>query len=232
MTILSAIQDAATVIGLAVPSTVFGSSEREHVELGALANEMAQRIAFDSHDWSNLKTLKTLTGDGTTTSFALPTDYKQMLKDGHLWPSASPSSPLIHVTDTDEWLAMEIQGVTAVPSRWTIIGTNTIIKPAPANLATVKYYYLTNLIVDPAAGSNKALFDTDTDVFLLDERLLKLGIIWQWKANKGRPYAEEMATYETALAFRIGLDKGPNKLKIGKQRAPSDARIAYPGTIV
>ena len=35
----------------------------------------------------------------------------------------------------------------------------------------------------------------------IDERLLKLGMIWQWKANKGSPYAEDMGTYSDALVM-------------------------------
>lgn len=232
MTILSTIQDAATVIGLAVPSSVYGSSEREHVELAALANEMAKRIAFDTHDWTKLKTLATLTGDGSATTFSYPSDYQRMLKDVRLWPSASPGTPLTHIVDTDEWLSYDVQSFNGVVGRWTMIGSTIGIKPAVANAAAVKFYYITNLIVDPATGSNKTDFTIDTDVFLLDERLLRLAIVWQWKANKGRPYAEDMANYENTLAMRIGEDKGPRVLTVGQQRMPSDARVAYPGVIV
>lgn len=232
MTILSVLQDAATVIGLAVPSSVYGSTEREHVELGALANTMAKRIAFDTHDWTVLKTLATLTGDGTTTAHSRPTDYKRMLKKATLWPSASPGTPLVHVPDTDEWLSYDVLGLTTGVGRWTLIGSTINIKPAVANAATVKFYYITNLIVDPAAGSNKTDFTMDTDAFLLDEEMLKLGIIWQWKASKGRPYAEDMQNYEDAKAARIGEDKGSNILTVGSVRFPSDVKIAYPGVIV
>lgn len=232
MTILSTIQDACTVVGLAVPSTVYGSTEREHVELAALANEMAQRIAFDTHDWTILKTLGTLTGDGSATTFARPTDYRRMLKKARLWPSAAPFSPLVHVSDTDEWLGYDVQNFASAVGRWTLIGESINVKPAVANLATVKFYYLSKLIVAPDTGSNKTDFTIDTDVFRLDEEMLKLGIIWQWKANKGRPYAEDMQNYETALAMRIGEDKGSNIITVGQQRIPGDVRIAYPGVIV
>ena len=35
---------------------------------------------------------------------------------------------------------------------------------------------------------------------MLDERLLKLGMIWQWKAKKGSPYQEDLGTYGDALS--------------------------------
>jgi hypothetical protein len=49
-------------------------------------------------------------------------------------------------------------------------------------------------------------FTNDGDVFRIDERLLKLGMIWQWKANKGSPYAEDMGTYSDALVNIAGAD--------------------------
>lgn len=54
----------------------------------------------------------------------------------------------------------------------------------------------------------KEEFTSDDDVFRLDERVLKLGMIWPWKANKGQAYAEDMVTYEDALAVASGNDKG------------------------
>lgn len=231
MTILSVISDVCTVVGLSVPSTVFGSTEREHVELQSLANEMAKRIAFDTADWTVLKTLATLTGDGSAASFSKPSDYQRMLKKAALWPSATPYTPLTHIPDTDEWLAITVQQFTPVVGAWTMIGDLLYIKPTVANAATVKFYYISNLIVHPATGSNKTDFTLDTDVFRLDERVLKLGMIWQWLANKGRPYAEQMQEYESALASRIGEDKGSNIIVVGRRRIPSDATFAYPGVL-
>lgn len=232
MTVISSIQEAAPVIGMAVPATVYGSTDREHVEIGALAKEMAQRIAFDGHDWTRLKTLATITGDGTTTSFTLPADYRRMLKKARVWPSSAPLSPLTHYSDSDQWLGLQEQEVTLVTGAWTLIGASIHFLPALDNLETAKFYYVSSLIVDPVTGDNKTAFTIDTDSYLLDERVLKLGIIWQWKANKGLPYAEDMANYETALASRIGEDKGSNIIVVGRTRrlSPADV-VSFPGTI-
>jgi hypothetical protein len=61
--------------------------------------------------------------------------------------------------------------------------------------------------------------------------VLKLGMIWQWKANKGRAYSEDMATFEDALAVSSGADKGSNILTVGAGRMPYDADFAFPGVI-
>src|SRR4051812_47735343 len=78
--LLTIIQEVCAVIGLTVPDAVFGQTTRELVELQSLANEMAYRIAVDTHDWTTLKQLVLLTGDGVSEGFYLPDDYARMLK--------------------------------------------------------------------------------------------------------------------------------------------------------
>ncbi|MBT1155737.1 hypothetical protein J1C56_09045 [Aminobacter anthyllidis] len=231
MSILSVIKQVCPVIGLTVPDAVFASTEREHIELQALANEMAQRIAFDTRDWTRLKVLATITGDGTATGFDLPSDYKRMLKKARVWPSATPYAPFSHVPDSDDWLAMTVQNYQSITGAWTLIGDQIHIKPVMANLATASFFYLSNKVVKDKDGVPKVEFSADDDVFRLDERVLKLGMIWQWKANKGQAYAEDMVNYEDALAVSSGGDKGSNILAVGQSRRSVNADCAFPGTI-
>ncbi len=44
MTILSTMQGVSKVIGLDVPSAVFSSTDREHLELAEIANHMGAEI--------------------------------------------------------------------------------------------------------------------------------------------------------------------------------------------
>lgn len=232
MTLLTVAQEVCPFIGLEVPAAIVGSGEREHIELLALANEMAKRIAFDGHDWTKLKTLATLTGNGSAETFSYPANYKRMLKKAQLWPSGSPFAPLRHYPDSDQWLGMQVQNFQAIVGGWTLLGDTIGIRPAMANGATAKFYYITDLIVSPnTPGTNKAAFTLDNDSFRLDERLLKLGMIWQWKANKGRPYSEDMTNFEEALGTAVGADKGSNLLVVGAVRTPVGVEFAFPGSI-
>lgn len=226
MTILTVFTEVAPVIGMEVPTSVYSSTEREHVELGALANTMAKRI-MRAHEWELLKTLATYTGNGSTEDFSLPSDYDRMLKKTQLW-SSSLSTALTHITDTDEWLGLDVQAFDFVVNAWTIYGGLMHIKPAMATGVTAKHFYVSNLVVSPETGDDTAEFTADTDSFRLSEEVLKLGMIWQWKANKGQAYAEDMANYEELLAQRIAEDKGSRILREGAKRIPRDVTIAYP----
>lgn len=232
MTVLSAVQAAAPWIGISVPTVLFSATDRTSVEMQHITNECAKAIAED-YDWQRLRTLATITGDGTDTSFPLPTDYARMLKKASLWPSAQPNTPMLHIVDTDRWLQEEVQNYQTVTNRWTLYGNEIRIKPAMANLATAKYFYISKYLVVATGGSapTKTDFTLDTDELFVDERLLKLSIIWRWKAAKGRPYAEDLENYTRALDTVTGNDKGARILHIGKRRVPSDVNLAWPGRI-
>lgn len=232
MTILAVFQQVAPVIGIPVPTAVMASTQRTHVQLAALANEMAARIAFDlNYDWSALKRIATLTGDAVAEGFDLPNDYRRMLKKSRIWPSSSPYATLTHYADTDTWLGLEVQNFNPIIGGWTIIGTQLHIKPVMATGATAKFYYLTTNIVKKQDNSLVDAFTADEDRFVLDERLLRLGIIWQWKANNGMQYAEDLANFEDALASLIGADKGSTSIVVGRARARGES-FAFPGTII
>jgi hypothetical protein len=232
MTILTCIADIATVIGIEVPTAVFTSTDRELVELQATANRVAKAMARH-YDWQVLKTIATVTGDGTTEDFSLPTDYGRQLIKTKLYTTTRPFSPLEHITDTDTWLSIVLSGTTVSSGQWTIYGNLIHIRPALASGELGKYYYITNNIVDPAAGSNKEAFTLDSDTFLLNEYTLGLGIIYRWKQQKGLPYAEEMTDFEIALSEDVSRDKGSKILTVGTRRMQGgiDSEFAYPGEL-
>lgn len=229
MTILAVAKDVCKVIGLPEPSQLTGTTERRYVELLNMLQEMATRIAR-GHEWQKLSRIATLTGDGSTEDFDLPDDYDRMLVKAQLW-SSTLSAALSPIHDLDKWLGIDVQSFDFVVNAWTIYGGQVHIKPALANTITAKFFYQSNLIVAPDAGSNKATFTADDDTFRLDEQLLKLGAIWRWKEAKGQPYAEWLADFEELKERLIVRDKGSKMLRVGKVRMPSDVTLAYPQAI-
>lgn len=229
MTVLSVIQQAAPRIGIAVPSEVFTDTSRTGIELQEAINEAAKGMV-DDYDWQSLKTIATATGDGSATEFGLPADYGRMLKKSRLWPSEEPTTPVVFFTDADKWLEMEVSQVSEITRRAIILGNRLHIKPAMANAATTKYMYISDrtVIAEGFTAATKAEFTADADTFVLDERTLKLSLIWRWKAAKGRPYAQDKADYDAVIDAKASADKGSRVIHIGSRRVPHDAQIAYP----
>lgn len=228
MTALTVCQGVASVVGIEIPSAVMASTETEHIQLADLLTECGRRM-LDAHDWQLLKRSKTLTGDGSTTAFDLPSDYHRMPKDGRLW-SSRLDGPLWHVFSHDEWLELEVRSYEFVAGAWTILGGQIHVKPAMASDETAQFYYQSNLLWNDGS-SNAAEPMADTDTFRLDERLLRLAMIWAWKHHKGLPYAEDMQTYEIALAQAVGRDYGPRALRAGRRRRHEGVSLSYPQEI-
>jgi hypothetical protein len=229
MTILTAFDQASRLMGKGVQTSLVSSSDPFAVEMLALANEVAPQIA-KRHDWQKLITLMTQAGDDVTTSFSLPDDYDRMPVKAKVFQN-STAQPMYHVTDLDVWLENRLQSFTGAVNEWIILGGQLQIFPAMASTESAKYYYVSNLIVDPAAGPNKTAFNIDSDVFVLPERLLTLGLVYSWLQMKRLDYAQDMEDFEMALAQEIARDKGSRVLHVGQPRMPGDVNLAYRGTI-
>lgn len=92
---------------------------------------------------------------------------------------------------------------------------------------TARFAYLDRNCVNLASGGVGYEFMSDNDTFRLNERLLRLGMIWQWKAHKGSPYAEDMATWMDAMTTIMGSDK-PSPVIVDRLPISASPRASYP----
>lgn len=224
---LTIVQDATTKLGLDQPSVLFGSTDRTAIELREALIEAADKI-LHAHDWQLLRTLETHTGDGTTTEFAMPSDYLKMPKDAEIW-STRWQRQLAHIAP-EEWLQLDVREYDVVTGVWTLFGGNFVYKPALAATETARFWYVSNKICADQGGTAKETFSADDDTFRLDDRVLELVLVWLWRTQKGLDYAEDMATAEVALARMIERDKGA-RIITQSSRARLGATIAWPGTL-
>lgn len=104
----------------------------------------------------------------------------------------------------------------ANPTYWTLV-VNELLN----------FIYLDKNCINLAGGGVGDAFTADGDTFRLDERLLKLCMIWRWKQSKGSPYAEDMSNYEIALSRVAGADK-PAPIIVGRHPISSTANVAIP----
>lgn len=231
MTVQSVIQQVCPFVGVNVPTTsVFSAGNPEFrtmQEMTALATEMAQRIAYDTRDWTALRKEVNYFGNGTQTAFDLPTDYKRMLLNSNVWRSTSTQNPMRFIADSDEWKQRRLAQETDARGEWTMKGGQMHIFPAMGVGVSATFDYLEKnciALAGPPASVGE-VFVADNDRFRLDERLLKLGMIWQWKAHKGSPYAEDMGTYSDAIVNDMGHDQ-PAPIIIGRMPLSANARVS------
>lgn len=232
MTVLSAAQDAGVLLLGRRPSSLFNAADQFGLELGALATEAATAIT-EYYDWQKLKLLKTYTGDASTIAFDLPADYGRMPKVAKLHSSTWKNASYRQARDEDEFLYLQDSLTAGTPGVWILLGGKMQIYAAMPAGETARHYYISNLIVATGAGAagSKTAFTADTDVFVLNERLLKLALMWRWRSTKRMDYSEDMANYEIALAEEVAKDRGQRVITVGQVRQSADATMPYPGIL-
>jgi len=232
MALLQVVRDVCAVVGVTQPASVFSgiTGNRTMQEMLALANEMAQRIAYDNIDWTELRLTNTMVGDGAyvppqpdplavwtgTAAFPIPANFKRLLLTSNVWRTSSTQQPMTFVPDTDAWVQNRLANHSSAFGEWTKLGGEMHIHPIMPVGVSAYYTYLDKNCVKLASGGFGDRFLDDADSFRLDERILTLGMIWQWKSQKGASYAEDMGTYGDALAYAMGHDS-PAPIIIGRK---------------
>jgi len=230
MSLLSVVKDVCGVVGVTVPASVFSgiNGNRTMQEMLTLANEVARRISYDTREWTKLKLLCVLPGDGVKTAFDLPSDFKRMLLTSEVWRSLQTQSPMRFIPDTNEWAQRRAMNYYDSRGEWTMMGGKMHIVPAMSVGTSAFFAYLSKNIIALNAGGFGDAFLNDADVYAIEERLLKLGMIWQWKAQKGTAYAEDMGSFTDALAIAMGTDL-PSPIIAGTMPISTNATVAYTG---
>jgi hypothetical protein len=226
--ILSAIQSAILRVSGVKVGEVFASPDQIAVEMADLSTDVATDI-MQSHDWRALTKVLTITGTGAT-AYTLPVEFDRMLASAQVDDAANWFGGYRPFGDVNEWMRYTsgTYGISS-PGGWIMLGGEIQFYPAP--VGTAQFPYISKNFVIDADSSRKPAFTADTDIFVLDERLLTLGLIWRWNEQKGFDYAEAMQTYETALARAQGRDKGarvamtPRRWNSGAGRAYSNVAV-------
>ena len=229
MTVLSAAQSALIRLVGRKPNTVFSSTEQTVVEIADLVTEVATDI-MKSHDWQALTRFHTINGDGVTTSFDKPSDYDRMalaqgITDSQSWFWGYSQAP-----DLNTWPQMQ-NGYylgAASPGWWLLIGDQFQFQPAPNDGAVATFPYISRNFARSGTEVAQDHFDKDDDTFVLDDRLLTLGLIWRWRAQKRLEYSEDLQTYEIALSQAQARDGGSRVIRHNGSRLPAGAVHAWP----
>lgn len=207
MSYLTTVQDAMVLCGFESPSLVYASTDPTVGIFKSLSVVEGDALSR-RFDWRSLKVLGSLTGDGTSTDFALPADFDRFVTGWPLWIDEEPVLPLQMVND-DEMLRYKVAQTDPVNPIWRLFGDNIEFYPAPDNGEVIKLEYRSRYwIVDETLATRKPRWTADTDVSLLPERLITLGLVWRFKASKGFDYGEDYRTYQIECAKAGAVDNG------------------------
>lgn len=226
MTMLTVVQHFCRRTNLTVPTTVYGSTDDQVLQIMAILEEEGNELSGRG-DWQELTneavhTTLAAESQGTITSIA--SNNFRYIKSNTAWDRSS-NLPLI-VTDGVDW--QEVKGSVSTNPRYSvrIRGGNLISNPAPSAGDTWAFEYITwNWLTDTNDANDAQYFAADSDKILLPEPIILMGLRWRWKKEKGLDYEEDFNTYEGMVKDALGREGMNKNLNMGN--GPRDAKPGY-----
>lgn len=197
MTILEIAKAAAKNVGVAPFDAVVANTDQDALEIVQFSTDACREIARRV-DWGQMQQSTTLTGDGTAKVHSLPSDFARLQQGTSVIYS---SAPLRGGLSADEWNALPATAGT--PRFFRLRGTEMEFWPYLADAATATVHYQSK---NWNATANSAAWASDSDVPVIPDELVLLGVIWRWRRHKGMDYQDHQAEYEVALNDLASFD--------------------------
>lgn len=225
MTTLTIIQAAFDEIGFPRPSSVVGSTDQLARQALALLNREGKELSRN-HDWKVLVREHSFSTVASTSDYALPSDFDHFIDDSQ-W-SRGTREPMRGPVSGQEWQVIKSGsfGSGVCFRRWRVkrstsgaIANKFVLDPTPTAVETVVFEYVsTSWCADTTGVTGQAAFAADTDIPLLPEHLLIMGLIWRLLKAKGLEYGDALAEYQSSLQREMARDGGAPKLSLGGRR--------------
>lgn len=211
-TLLTEIQEFCERQMLPVPSAVIGSLDPQVVQLKALLYETGNNIALRG-DWSRLTfeevhTTTAAEDQGNIfeiTAGSINATAFRKIKDNTVWDRTDrlPIAPI----NQEDWSKFKAIVASLPRFRYRLRAHRLLLTPTPPSGHSLAFEWISKWwIQNGVTGAIQERFQADTDSFLLERELLKLGLTWRWRKTKGLPYEEEYNEFEDRLKEMLAFD--------------------------
>lgn len=230
MTLLSMCQQVARETGYSVPTTVIGNNDLIVAKLLASAQTEGRMLADGKisdkygnvialHDWTALTKEQTFSTAAGTASYAMATvfsdgDFKRFVNDTW-WDRSDNREMQLIGAETWQYYKSGIVGSAGIRTKFRKRGTNLILEPTPSAIHTLAVEYVSKNWCMAAGGASQSAWAADSDVGILDEDIMVLGIKWRFLKSMKAFYAEEKKEYEDTLVSAMGSDGARSTIPLG-----------------
>jgi len=209
MSLLTIVQRAARRLNYVQPSVVMSNGDPNIVGMLDAVQDAGNELV-ERWGWQRLKlaTPASWTGDGSTTLFPLPANWRTLGPSDTFVSSAYPTMSMPGPINEEDLLRMKALPVNTTPSVWREVENQIEFFPAPGLNEVITYVYAQNSWItdqngipypSSSADMDEPQFIADSDLTLISERLLMLGCIYFWKYRKGFDYAKEYEDWENCF---------------------------------
>lgn len=194
--------------GFLIPSGYANSPNPDDVQLLHLANAASDEIREIGLTGARKFASVALDGSG---SYSLPSDFHAYIPDTAWIGSRKVDVPVT----PQEWAQLLANGLGLYEQRARFIDAVKMLGEVSGE--TLTYEYVSAFPWQSDAMLAKELATADTDVWLLDRRLLVAGVKWRWKKEKGvEDWSTDMQIAQRYLNTLRGRDGGSKTLIVGE----------------
>lgn len=204
MSMLTTIQHFCLRTGISKPTTVYGSTDNQVLQIMALLEEEGNDLAGRGN-WERITfeaTHTSLAAESQGAMSTIATNNFRSFKSDTTW-DRTENLPL-RVIDGPDWQAEKGFSSTSPRFRIRVRGGELLATPTPPAGNTWAFEYTSwNWILDDDGSTYKQYFTEDADELLLPEPILLMGLRWRWKKEKGFDYEEDFNTYEKMVETEL-----------------------------
>lgn len=214
MSLLTMFQNIAVRAVIVSPSFVIGNTDPNIVHLLGIANEEGQDLA-QRYSWNKLIKEATFVSVAVESQGSMDTiaaDFKSISNET-VWNRTL--NRRITPLDDVQWQQVKSSGITGPQELFRIRGGEFLVIPTMTAGETVAFEYKSKNWCKSSGGAEQSQWLADTDVGILDEEIMELGLLWRWKHYKGVDYAESFNKYEQRIANATSSDGSKKRVNFG-----------------
>lgn len=232
-TILDEVAEFCEEMLLPIPGAVVGSADPNVRQIRALLLRAGNSLALRG-EWSRLtheEVHTTLAQEDQGSIYDITTGGTgatafRKIKNETFW-DRTDKLPIYPVNPID-WQRIKAT-ISAQPRyKYRLVRGRLLMTPTPPAGHSLAFEWVSKWWIQDAVGTIKERFTADTDTFLVERELLKLGLTWRWKKAKGFDYTEEYEEYESRLSETLGHDVTRETLYMDQHEARARPGIWVP----
>jgi hypothetical protein len=224
MSVLSTIVQHCKMHGLAIPSSIVGSTDSQTTQLLAILSEVLDDMVTESKfNVTTQQALFNVVVDEDQGALATLCPYGYQFAMFETFFDRTLMRPLEGPVTESEWQALKALPTTGTYYKFRIRQDHLLLYPAPTDTSSeIAFEYMSSWCVKSAAGDLQAGILADTDVFVFPENIVRKGMMYRWKQIKGLPYQADETRFWDMLNNYIAKDKVKRRINVGDP--PHDIR--------
>lgn len=185
MTLLSICQDAAREIGISKPGSIVGNTDPNAEKLLRYANKVGVRL-MSVFPWQVLREEQTFTAiAGSEQTGILPSGFNRFVPET-FWDRTNVQLVTGPITSV-QWQGLKAGSYSGPEKKFIYRGGSVYALPAFSGGEALAFEYITENWCQSSGGTPQAAFAADTDVGLISEELITLGVIYEFEDGEGLP---------------------------------------------